>query len=220
MRTATIEQFWNSQQDRLAGKTPRCVVTLTERNKLKTWELDLKNPAHCDIERDLACRQTYACSWSDGEEPFADGRPFNVTYRTTTKSSIDRLVSLGEPISIRSVPAKTDGGLTLNCIRMEVHRSLRLKPMTPNGLCCDIWIRLEEGPDPNPFKPGDDIRVKAMLNRLVKDGTVVKIRRGVYALSEESRYDLFRDSMMVLCENEPPDTAFVAASAGKQIGYR
>jgi hypothetical protein len=97
---------------------------------------------------------------------------------------------------------------------MEVLRSLRLKPMTPNGLCCDIWIRLEQAPDPNPFKPGDDIRIKAMLNRLVKDGTVVKIRRGVYALSEDSRYESFRDSLMALCSTEPDDTASVTASVG------
>src|ERR1017187_2159825 len=101
MRTATVEKFWDSQEDRLAKKTPRCVVTLTERNKVKTWELDLENLAHCEIEKELAYGQTYTCLWS-GAEPFADGRPFEITY--TTKPSNDLLVDMGEPISIRSVP--------------------------------------------------------------------------------------------------------------------
>ena len=89
MRTATVENFWNSQDDRLAKKTPRCAVTLTERDKVKTWELDLENPAHCGIERDLAYGKTYTCLWSDREELFADGRPFEITYKTARKSSID-----------------------------------------------------------------------------------------------------------------------------------
>jgi hypothetical protein len=214
MRTATIEKFWNSQDDRLAKKTPRCVVTLTERNKVKTWELDLENPAHCEIERWLGFANNYTCPFADGDEPFADGRPFKITYTTTRKSSIDLLVNVGEPVSIRSVPAKGGVGLTLNSLRLEVLRSLSEKPMKPTELCCDIWLRLEQAFDPNPYKAGDQIRVKAMLNRLVKDGGGVKLRRGVYALSDDSRYELFRDSMMRLCTNEPDDTASVTASVG------
>src|SRR5471030_2507084 len=193
MRPATVETFWNTQVDRLAKKTPRCVVTLTEPNKVKTWELDLENPAHCEIQKELAYGKTYTCLWS-GAEPFADGRPFEITYTTTRKSSIDLLVNVGEPVSIRSVPAKGGVGLTLNSLRLEVLRSLSEKPMKPTELCCDIWLRLEQAFDPNPYKAGDQIRVKAMLNRLVKDGGGVKLRRGVYALSDDSRYELFRDS--------------------------
>jgi hypothetical protein len=219
MRTATVEKFWNSQDDRLAKKTPRCVVTLTERNKVKTWALDLENPAHCEIERWLGLGNNYTCPFADGDEPFADGRPFMITYTTTRKSSIDLLVNVGEPVSIRSVPAKSGVGLTLNSIRLEVLRSLSRKPMKPTELCSDIWLRLEQAFDPNPYKAGDQIRVKAMLNRLVKDGTVVKLRRGVYALSEDSRFELFRELMMALCTNEPEDTAFVTVSPGQLIVY-
>ena len=92
-------------------------------------------------------------------------------------------------------------------IKMEILRSLSRKPTTPNQLAFDIWLRLKESYNPNSFKAGDDIKVKQTLKRLFKDGSVVKLRRGIYALSDDARHELFRDSMMALCMNEPEDTA-------------
>ena len=214
MRTATIEQFWNNQEDRLGGKTPRCVVTLTERNKVKRWELDLENPAHCDVEHWLGFGNNYTCPYADGDEPFADGRPFKITYTTRRKSSIDLLVKVGEPISTQTVPRKTEYKHWCGqSIRMEVLISLSKKPMAPNEVACDVWLRLEEASDANPFTTSEYIPIRATLNRLFKEGSVVRLRRGVYALSEDSRYELFRDAMMALCENEPVDTASVTAAS-------
>ena len=99
-------------------------------------------------------------------------------------------------------------------IRLEILRSLSQIPMRPNQLACDLWLRLDQGRGPNPFKTSEYIPIRSTLNGMLKDGSVVKLRRGVYALSEDSRYELFRDSMMALCTNEPEDTAFVAASDG------
>jgi hypothetical protein len=218
MRTATIERFWNSQQDRLAKETPRCVVTLTERNKVKIWELDLKNPAHSEIEGDLAYRKTYTCCWSAGEEPCHDGRPFEITYQTTTKSSIDLLLKVGEPISIRTVPREAGSEelrrQMLTIVRTEVFRSLSRKPMRLDEVEFDIWIRLEESPNPNPFAAPEGLRIKATLNQLLKDGSVIKPERGVYALSNDSRYEWFREAVIALCANEPDDSAFVTAPGG------
>jgi hypothetical protein len=202
MRTATIEQFWNSQDDRIARKTPRCVVTLTERNTTKTWELDLENTAHYDVERHLAYGKGYTCLWN-GTEPFADGRPFEITYTTTRKSSIDLLVNVGEPISVQIVPAKTGDEewcrQMSSRMRTEVLYSLNEKPMGPNQLACHVWSRLDEAPGLNPFKTSEYIPIRATLKRLLEDGSVVRLRRGVYALSQDSQYDLFREAALKLC---------------------
>ena len=97
-------------------------------------------------------------------------------------------------------------------VRMEVLRSLSQKPMRPKELAFDIWSRLEQTASVNPFKT-TAARFSSTLNRLLNDGCIVRLRRGVYALSEDSRYELFRDSMMALCTNEPEDTASVTAAS-------
>ena len=83
--------------------------------------------------------------------------------------------------------------------------------MRPNQLACDIWLRLDQGCSPNPFKTSEYIPIRSTLNGMLKDGSVVKLRRGVYSLSEDSRFELFRELMMALCTNEPEDTAFLTA---------
>ena len=90
-------------------------------------------------------------------------------------------------------------------------RSLHRKAMTPTELACDIWLRLDEAPDANPFETSEYIPLRSTLNAMFKEGSVVKLRRGVYALSDDARYDVFRESTMALCTNEPGDAAFVAA---------
>ena len=106
----------------------------------------------------------------------------------------------------------------LSSIKMEVLRSLSRKPMRLDELACDIWIRLEKSPNPNPFEAPDEIRIRATLKRLLKDGSVVKIRRGVYDLSEDSRYELFRGEMIERCINEPHDSTSEVTSVGFHDG--
>jgi hypothetical protein len=85
--------------------------------------------------------------------------------------------------------------------------------MRPKEVAFDIWLRLEQTASVNPFKT-TAARFNSTLNRLLKDGSIVRLRRGVYALSEDSQFEVFRESMMADCRTDPQDTAFVTASVG------
>jgi hypothetical protein len=88
-------------------------------------------------------------------------------------------------------------------IEWEVLRCLCVESLQPNRLSCRIWLSLEVGPDPNPFKSSREIPARAVLKKLLKNGVVVKNRRGFCSLANRFwSYRVFRERVLAACAKD------------------